>query len=82
MQCIIGGCRNTANNTFGVRLRNLETNAVWAPNTGALICDAHAVAGIRVNVVLEATTDHRVQTTVSSPGGVPVVKSMRITKEP
>lgn len=82
MPCIISGCKNRADNVFGVRLRNPLTNAIWAPNTDAMICDEHAVSGIKVTIVLEATTDKKVTTSVSNTDGITKNKSMRITKMP
>lgn len=80
MPCIISGCRNVATNAFGVRLRNVDTNAIWAPNTEAMICDEHAVCGIRVTIDLQPTDTGYVETVVSSAGGAPVRRSLRITR--
>lgn len=82
MPCIISGCPNSADNVFGVRLRNPDTNAIWAPNTEAMICDDHAVSGIKVTVLLEATTDGQVHTIVSNTTGITKYKDMVITKTP
>jgi hypothetical protein len=82
MLCIISGCKNQADNVFGVRLRNPDTNAIWAPNTAALICDQHAISGIKVTVLLEETSDKKVTTTVRNTNGLTRVKTMKITKSP
>lgn len=66
MNCIIPGCRNPADNNFGVRLRRADTTAIWAPNTDAYICDQHAVQGLKVNVIFEPTSDGQIQTRISS----------------
>lgn len=82
MPCIVPGCGNQADNVFGVRLRNPDTNAIWAPNTNAMVCDEHAVGGMKVTVLLEPTNDQRVSTSVKNTAGVTKNRSMKITKEP
>lgn len=73
--CIIANCNNNADNYIGVRLRRPDTSAVWAPNTEAYVCDAHSVAGMRVEVTLVPTNTHQIETRVT--GGDAV--STRIT---
>lgn len=69
MQCIINGCTNNAEHNLGIRLRRPETTAIWAPNSNAYICDAHATAGLKIHILLEPTSDGHVETFVSSSGG-------------
>ena len=82
MRCIISGCQNFAENTFGVRCRTPKTNAFWAPNTEALLCSNHARQGLKIRVTLEPTTDKIIHTLVSSPGGSVVEHRMPITNNP
>ena len=82
MKCIIQGCTNYAGNNFGVRLRNPETNAIWAPNTDAMICDQHAVVGMEVQVHLKPTGDGCVTTVVNDGMGPTVTRRLKITKAP
>jgi hypothetical protein len=64
-QCLFPGCQNAADNEIGVRLRYPpEKKAVWAPDTHAYLCDAHARQGVRITVTLEATNDGKIETLV------------------
>ena len=63
--CIIPGCKNIAQNNFGVRLRRPDTTAIWAPNTDAYLCDHHATMGVLVEVTLHATNSSSVETRVT-----------------
>lgn len=77
MSCIIPGCTNLAPNNFGVRLRRPDTTAIWAPNTEAYICDAHAKQGLIVTVTLEPTNTGEIETNVI--GQVPPATANRVT---
>ena len=79
MHCIISGCENHADNNFGVRLRRADTSAIWAPNSAAYICDAHAVQGLKITVVVEATATGKIQTKVGGPGTTTVSRTTKIT---
>jgi len=81
MQCVITGCQNPAPNSLGVRLRVPGGKAIWAPETGAHICDVHAVCGMKVSIVLELTDNAEIETTAQSVGA-PVSRTMRITHTP
>jgi hypothetical protein len=76
-RCIIPSCTNPATNNFGVRLRRPDTTAIWAPNTEAYICDAHAIQGLIVNVTLEPTNTGEIETKVI--GQVPPTTANRVT---
>lgn len=65
MPCAIPGCNNPAPHNFGVRLRRPDTSAIWAPNTEAFLCDAHASQGLSITVVLEPTNSGQIETKVS-----------------
>ena len=74
MACMFPGCTNFAPNYFGVRLRYpRQGNAVWAPNTGAFMCDQHAGQGAKIEVTIESADTGYIETSVSA-GGPPVVK--------
>ena len=47
---------------MSIRLRRPDTSAIWAPNLEAFLCDVHAVAGARINVLYEPTETHAVET--------------------
>lgn len=60
--CIVPGCSRNAENTLGVRLRKPDTSAIWAPQTGAYVCNTHARSGARITVIYEATDSGRLET--------------------
>ena len=60
-ECLVPGCTSNAQNTLGVRLRKPDSTAIWAPQTYAYICDAHARSGARVALAYEATDTGRVE---------------------
>jgi hypothetical protein len=62
--CIVPGCRRSANNTLGVRLRKPDTNAIWAPQAPAHVCDYHSKSGARIALSYEATDSGRVEVRV------------------
>ena len=81
MDCIIEPCEWEGVNNFGVRLRRPNATAIWAPNTGALICNYHASRGLRITVLLEPTDDSKLETSVRSVGQ-PASRTSRITHTP
>ena len=62
--CVVPDCHVEAHNNLGVRLRRPDTSAIWAPNTGAYVCDTHAVSGARLTVLYEATDAGKVEVAV------------------
>ena len=66
--CIINGCENSGVHNIGIRLRRPDATAIWAPNTGAMVCDFHASRGMRVFVYIEPTDDSKIETVVRSLG--------------
>jgi hypothetical protein len=54
---------------LGIRGRYENTNAVWAPNLNAYLCDEHARSGCEIEIELRPTNDGRVRTTTSGPRG-------------
>jgi hypothetical protein len=66
MQCVIPGCQRTdATSYLALRLRKETTNAVFAPNIPAYICDTHAVSGMRITVTAEATDTGQADITIN-----------------
>ena len=64
--CIVAGCTEFADHNMGVRLRRPDGTAIWAPNTDAFVCDMHATAGFRIQIILTPTTTGEIETEVSS----------------
>ena len=64
MSCVIPGCHNHAPHNLSVRLRRPDTTAIWAPNTEAYLCDAHAAQGLSITIILEPTTTGQIETKV------------------
>ena len=62
--CIVPGCAVNATNNLGVRLRRADTSAIWAPNSEAYVCDAHATSGARVTLVYEGTESGQIEVRV------------------
>jgi hypothetical protein len=60
--CII--CGEDADITLGIRARYANTNAVWAPNLNAHLCDEHAKAGCHIALQIKPTYDGRVTTMI------------------
>ena len=54
MPCIFAECPNPGLYTLGIRLRRPNDNltAIWAPETGALVCDYHARRGMTITIQL------------------------------
>lgn len=63
-ECIVPGCLVEATNNLGVRLRRPDTSAIWAPNSEAYVCDAHASQGARLLVFYEPTEEDHVDVLV------------------
>lgn len=80
--CIVQGCNNHATNNFGVRLRREDTTAIWAPNTEAYLCDAHAGTGFIVDVRLTPVHENQVCTRVSYNGGTMAIRTTQINHQP
>jgi len=81
MNCVIQECENEGVHNFGVRLRRPDATAIWAPNTGASICDFHASRGLRVTVLLEPTDGSELETVVRSLGQA-AIRTTRIIHVP
>ena len=62
--CIIPGCAQNATNNISVRARPPQTNAIWAPQSNAYLCETHVRSGARITVLVEATDTGRIETRV------------------
>ena len=80
MNCIVTGCTNDAIHQIGIRLRRPGGTAIWAPETHAYVCDAHAVQGFSVQIVLTPNRSGEIETLVSSPPGGVVTRTTLITR--
>jgi hypothetical protein len=67
-QCLVIGCREEGRNKLGVRCRvwhddhptKQKTDAVWAPDLEAYLCDKHAASGARITLLYEANISHTI----------------------
>ena len=66
-KCIV--CGEYGVIALGIRARYENTNAVWAPNLDAYLCDEHANGGLLITIVLSPTSDGRVTTHTIGPRG-------------
>ena len=66
MPCIFEECPNPGLYTLGIRLRRPEDNltAIWAPETGASVCDYHARRGMTITIQLDSMPAREIETTV------------------
>jgi hypothetical protein len=65
--CLVCGAEGTK--SLGIRARHENTNAVWAPNLDAWLCDLHATSGCVITIGIEPTMDGRVRTRTFGPRG-------------
>lgn len=68
MQCLVPGCTANARNKLAVRCRKPSTRAVWAPDSRAFLCKAHAEGGVDLEVTVTPTTTGSVKVTYGSGG--------------
>ena len=67
-QCLVLGCGENGRNKLGVRCRvwhdqhptKRKTDAIWAPDVEAYLCDAHAASGARITIQYETNTTQAV----------------------
>ena len=67
-QCLIPNCQNNATNNIAIRLRRSDTSAIWAPNSEAFLCDAHAAQGYTIDINFVPAQTHTITTNVSAGG--------------
>jgi hypothetical protein len=66
-QCLF--CESDGRIALGIRARYENTNAVWAPNLDAYLCEQHASDGCLIELEITARTDGKVTTIVHGPRG-------------
>lgn len=66
-RCLVCGAYGVV--ALGVRARYENTNAVWAPNLDAYLCEQHARSGCRIEIGFQPATDGRVRVTTDGPRG-------------
>lgn len=86
--CIVPGCPENGRHALTVRLRRPDTSAVWAPTTGAYLCDKHGTEGVELAIVVTPTKTRTVVTNTwgtspdGSEEGVPTSKVTPLTGGP
>lgn len=79
MQCVIPNCAVAGKHRLGIRCRVMvepspiagkgKTDALWSVESDAYLCDAHALGGIDVTLLLEPTTTKTASVRVVGPTG-------------
>jgi hypothetical protein len=76
--CIVPKCREPGRHHITLRCRRPDTSAVWAPTTGAHLCDRHATEGLEVDIVVRPKKNRKVKvTTVAENRGEVSLPSVR-----
>ena len=76
-RCLIPNCNNDANNNLGIRCRRPDTNAIWAPNCDAFLCDDHADQGYTISITLTPVVARTITTSVTA-GRPPITRTTPI----
>lgn len=66
--CIVPGCTSEGRNYLALRLRKPSTRAVWAPNSDAFLCKAHAEGGGKFTLIVDPRTTRDVEVEVHCGG--------------
>lgn len=84
--CIVPECREAGRHMITLRCRRPDTSAVWAPTTGAYLCDKHATGGGELDLVFRPKRGGRlvVSTQAEAKGetGVKTTRTIEITGGP
>lgn len=84
--CIVPGCTNDAPHAIKLRCMRVDTSAVWAPTTGAYLCDKHATEGAEIELVFRPKADGvlRVSTVAEyrKKRGQPILRLAEIVQGP
>jgi hypothetical protein len=87
MACLIPNCNNEAIYYIGIRLRRpadaqrAAGTAIWAPDTDANLCAAHAAQGYTIDINLTPVAGRTITTNVSA-GGAVVTRTTNIIHNP
>jgi hypothetical protein len=71
-RCLIPNCNNNAENNISIRCRRQDTSAIWAPNTGAFLCDEHAGQGYSIDINFTPAQVRSITTNVSAGGDIEI----------
>src|SRR4249920_1554863 len=84
--CIVPRCRDVGRHMITLRCRRPDTSAVWAPTTGAYLCDKHATGGAEVELVFRPKRGRELvittQAKVRGESGVKTTRKIEITGGP
>lgn len=64
--CLV--CGKPAVSRLGIRARNKETNAYWAPELGVFLCLAHTHSGAEIEIRYQESASGRVRARVFHDG--------------
>ena len=64
--CIVPNCPHDGRHSITLRCRRPDTSAIWAPTSGAYLCDKHATEGIEIDMVIRPKRNRKVVITTKS----------------
>jgi hypothetical protein len=64
--CIVPGCNEEAPHAIKLRCMRVDTSAVWAPTTGAYLCDKHATEGAEIELIFRPKADGKIKVSTFS----------------
>src|SRR4051794_31485209 len=90
-ECIVPGCTASGRNRLGVRCRIAHdasspfatkgrTSALWSPDADGYLCDAHALGGAHITLLVEP--DHSKAVTIKAIAPPPVDERTIPIKQP
>jgi hypothetical protein len=59
--CMVPGCDQDGRHALTLRCRRKDTSAIWAPPTGAFLCDEHATKGLDIEITVRPTQGKQIQ---------------------
>ncbi len=79
--CIVPGCLDAGRHMITLRCRRPDTSAVWAPTTGAYLCDKHATGGGEIELIFRPKRNRQLSvTTFAQARGETGQKTTRTTE--
>lgn len=67
-RCIVCG-HYLGTYAIGIRARDRDANAKWAPNVEAHLCGEHAASGLLIEIAITPRADGRIRTVTRGPQG-------------
>lgn len=64
--CMVPGCKQDGRHTITLRCRRPDTSAIWAPTTGAYLCDNHATQGLEIDIKVRPKRNKKVRVTTAA----------------